>query len=168
MTGKKVVLVCHSLGSLHALLTLSKMDQKTKDEKIQLLMTMGGPYLGSSKAMRQNLGGDPSYLDHFLGHDLGINYYCQNKATNSAGSGVDLYPRDTYFRFQNEPWMQEILSRIKFEKQYLTGEKPDMTTIPLDWFPGPDHNCSAGFEGRRSECLTLLEDLRVPFLKIEN
>ena len=39
-------------------------------------MTVGGPYLGSSKAVRSLLGGDPSYMDKYLGHDVGVNYYC--------------------------------------------------------------------------------------------
>jgi hypothetical protein len=80
---------------------------------------MGGPYLGSTKVLRSNLGGDPSYLDKWLGHDVGINYYCQNKAINSGSSGADLYPKDSFFRFVNEPWMKDIIDRINYEKEFL-------------------------------------------------
>ena len=68
-------------------------------------MTFGAPYLGTSKAVRANLGGDPGYLAHHLGRDVGINYYCQNKAINTGSSGMDLYPKDAFIRFSKEPWM---------------------------------------------------------------
>ena len=66
--------------------------------------------------------------------------------------------------------MQEIQNRIKFEQDYQKGVLPaDLASYPpLSWFPGPLNNCSSGFDGRRSECLTLLDDLRLPILKIEN
>jgi len=69
-------------------------------------MTMGAPYLGSSKAIRAHLGGDPSFLDTFLGKTVGINYYNQNKVINSASSQVDIYPKDTFNIFKDLEWMQ--------------------------------------------------------------
>jgi hypothetical protein len=49
-------------------------------------MTFGTPFLGSTKVLRSNLGGDPGYLSTFLGLNVGINYYCQNKAINTMSS----------------------------------------------------------------------------------
>lgn len=49
-------------------------------------MTMGAPYLGSSKAVRAHVGGDPSFLDTFLYMSVGINFYNQNRAINTASS----------------------------------------------------------------------------------
>lgn len=51
------------------------MTKSEKQNSIATIMTMGAPYLGSSKAVRAHLGGDPSFLDTFLGLTVGINYY---------------------------------------------------------------------------------------------
>lgn len=40
-----------------------------------------------------------------LGLDAGINYYAQQKMAITSSSIVDLYPKDTFFRFRNEEWM---------------------------------------------------------------
>lgn len=96
ITGKKVLLIAHSLGSLYTMHTMNMSPQEWKDKYVSSIITFGAPYLGTSKAIRSNLGGDPGYLSHYLGVDVGMNYYCQNKAINTGSSGMDLYPRDTF------------------------------------------------------------------------
>ena len=51
-TGKKVILVGHSLGNLHILKTLSNMFLGAKREKVLEFISIGAPYLGSSKAVK--------------------------------------------------------------------------------------------------------------------
>lgn len=127
-------------------------------------MTIGGPYLGSTKSVRSNMGGDPGYMDKWLGHDVGINYYCQNKAINSGSSGLDLYPKDTFFRFAQEPWMADIHKRIQMEEEYLKTRIIPNEEFPLDWFPSPSENCTKGFGSRPDSCLTGLSDMTKPFI----
>lgn len=160
------MILTHSLGSLYALHTLAWRTQAWKDANIASLMTVGGPFLGSTKVVRSTLGGDPGYLDKFLGQDLGINYYCQNLAINSQSSTIDIYPKDTYFKFKNAPWMQELQQRIKYEEAYLLNKTDDKTTVPMDWFPSPKEKCTIGFKERPDNCLTLLSDMTKPFLHI--
>jgi hypothetical protein len=40
------------------------------------MLTIGGPFLGTTIALTSNLGGDPGYLSHYFGLEVGINYYC--------------------------------------------------------------------------------------------
>lgn len=73
-----------------------------------------------------------------LSIDAGINWYAQRKMSRTSSSVVDLYPKDTYFRFRTETWMQQILDRIKWDKEFLsTGKRPSRPN-PLNWFPEPD------------------------------
>ncbi|CAD8054511.1 unnamed protein product [Paramecium primaurelia] len=165
ITGKKVTILTHSLGSLHTLNLLGEMTKQQKQDSIATIMTMGAPYLGSSKAIRAHLGGDPSFLDTFLGMTVGINYFNQNKAINSASSQVDIYPKLAFFQYQNEPWMQEILKRIQQEKDFI--EKKTNNVTALSWFPNPNELCT-NLTDFKSECLIHLQDLKEHFIEIEN
>ncbi|CAK70541.1 unnamed protein product (macronuclear) [Paramecium tetraurelia] len=165
ITGKKAIILTHSLGSLHTLNVLGEMTKQEKQDSIATIMTMGAPYLGSSKAIRAHLGGDPSFLDTFLGMTVGINYFNQNKAINSASSQVDIYPKLTFFQYQNEPWMQEILKRIQQEKEFIENKTNNVTA--LSWFPNPKELCT-NLTDFQSACLIHMQDLKEYFIEIED
>jgi len=52
---------------------------------------------------------------------VGINYYSQKKFDYNSGSFFDILPKDAFFRFADEPWMSEILERIKYEDTIANG-----------------------------------------------
>lgn len=68
-------------------------------------MAIGGPLLGATKTFKPSFGGDDSYLINLLVMNTGLNLYSQQKMVYTASSVVDLYPKDAFIRFRNEPWM---------------------------------------------------------------
>ena len=50
ITGKRVVIIAHSMGNFQTVHNLWKMDQKKKDERVARFMSLAGPFLGSAEA----------------------------------------------------------------------------------------------------------------------
>jgi lysophospholipase-3 len=57
-TGKRVVLVSHSMGCLQGLYLLNQQTQEWKDEFIEKWIPLAGPFGGSAKEMRLHASGD--------------------------------------------------------------------------------------------------------------
>ncbi|CAD8144058.1 unnamed protein product [Paramecium octaurelia] len=104
----------HSLGSLYATEAIYNMTPEEK-QKVAGIVTMVGPLLWATKSFKPQVGGDDCYMFKVLSIDAGINWYAQRKMSSTSSSVVDLYPKDTYFRFRSETWMQQILDRIKWD-----------------------------------------------------
>ncbi|CAK71497.1 unnamed protein product (macronuclear) [Paramecium tetraurelia] len=165
LTGKTTYIFGHSLGSLHATEAIYNMTPEEK-QKVAGIVTMAGPLLGATKTFKPQVGGDDSYMFKVLSIDAGINWYAQRKMSRTSSSVVDLYPKDTYFRFRTETWMQQILDRIKWDKEFLsTGKRPSRPN-PLNWFPEPDQICGADFEERSNHCQLLMSDMSEHFLRV--
>lgn len=86
---------------------------------------------------------------------------------HTASSIVDLYPKDTFIRFRNEPWMVELLQRMEADAEFLRSGKFPTSNVPLPWFPTPNSKCGADFTDRPNNCLLLMSDLKDHFLKVE-
>lgn len=84
----------------------------------------------------------------------------------SAPSIVDLYPKDTFTRFRNQPWMKDLLKRMDLDAEYLSSGNFPTTNVPLSWFPTPDKTCGASFSDRPDSCLLMMSDLAESYLKV--
>lgn len=62
LSGKKTILVAHSLGSLHTLDALSTMSVEYKNQKIKQFIAIGPPFIGAPKGFINLIGGDPEYI----------------------------------------------------------------------------------------------------------
>ncbi|CAD8105005.1 unnamed protein product [Paramecium sonneborni] len=167
LTGKKTYIFGHSLGSLHSTEAVYSMSQAEKD-KVAGIVTIAGPLLGATKTFKPQVGGDDSFMFKVLILDAGINWYAQRKMARTSASIVDLYPKDTFTRFRDEPWMQEILDRMQWDKEFIsTGKRPSRPN-PLSWFPEPSEICGADFADRSNHCQLLMHDMSEHFLKVVN
>eukprot|EP00331_Platyophrya_macrostoma_P032674 CAMPEP_0176457938 /NCGR_PEP_ID=MMETSP0127-20121128/32266_1 /TAXON_ID=938130 /ORGANISM="Platyophrya macrostoma, Strain WH" /LENGTH=658 /DNA_ID=CAMNT_0017848353 /DNA_START=140 /DNA_END=2116 /DNA_ORIENTATION=- len=165
LTGKKVVIVAHSLGNLNTLPTLLNMSQEDKDKMIALYVAAGAPYGGASKPTRFMLGGNTEFVfENFIG----FQFYNQRSIMGASSSGFDLIPKDTFFRFKNEPWMIELIERVNLESEYPPDTKrgqefwknyKNTSDIPLSFFPTPAEKCFSGLTERPEACMTLVTDL---------
>ncbi|CAD8112423.1 unnamed protein product [Paramecium sonneborni] len=166
LTGKKTYIFGHSLGTLHSIEAVYNMSQEQKD-KVAGIVTIAGPLLGATKTLKPQIGGDDSFM--FKALDGGINWYAQRKMSRTSASIVDLYPKDTFIRFRDEPWMKEILDRMEWDKEFIsTGKRPSRPN-PLSWFPEPsDEVCGADFADRSNHCQLLIHDMSEHFLKVVN
>ena len=164
LTGKKVVIIGHSLGNLNALSSLNQMSQDDKDRMIAAYVVISPPFAGAPKALMSALGGDPSFQ---FGFGIGINFFTQARLVGGASSTQDLIPKDLYFRFKNETWMQDLLKRAELEKKYdpTTQEgkrfwdQIDLHDLPYSFFPNPSETCFIGFTSRNSQCMIGVSDL---------
>eukprot|EP00331_Platyophrya_macrostoma_P003616 CAMPEP_0176425134 /NCGR_PEP_ID=MMETSP0127-20121128/11226_1 /TAXON_ID=938130 /ORGANISM="Platyophrya macrostoma, Strain WH" /LENGTH=700 /DNA_ID=CAMNT_0017806273 /DNA_START=20 /DNA_END=2122 /DNA_ORIENTATION=+ len=175
LTGKKVIIIGHSLGNLNALNVLTKMSQKDKDRMVANYVSVGAPFGGATKVARMLFGGAKEML--FMDF-VGVQFFNQKKMLAASSSTFDLLPKDTFFRFKNERWMKELVARINLEKTYppdteegakfwLTADKEK---LPLSLFPVPTAACvEQPGRKRPKECLTLLTDLSIePVAVIDN
>lgn len=105
-TGKKVVVIAHSLGTVHSLTSLAYfVTPSNKRKMVRHYVPITPPWLGTVSAIRNMLYGDASYFTKGL-IDSGINKYAQMKFSTASGSTYDLFLRDAFDRFKNESWMK--------------------------------------------------------------
>ena len=57
LTGKKVVLVAHSLGNINTYFQVKKLTRKEKDDMIKTWVQIMPPYFGSLKVQNNCIGG---------------------------------------------------------------------------------------------------------------
>ena len=62
LTGKKVVLVAHSLGNLATHSILTKMSTIQKDELIAHWLALGPPFRGAAKVSEVLIGGNKDFV----------------------------------------------------------------------------------------------------------
>ncbi|EAR82529.1 lecithin-cholesterol acyltransferase (macronuclear) [Tetrahymena thermophila SB210] len=137
LTGKKSVLIAHSLGSLHTLDALTSFEQSFKDQKVKQFIAIGPPFIGAPKSFINIIGGDPSYIQNILGLQVGINFYSQTKFAYSSSSTYDLLPKNTFYEFKDEPWLKELISRIEYEKDPSKFSEAPFKSI----FPERENEC---------------------------
>lgn len=165
LTGKKVVLAGHSLGNLNTLPILARMSQEDKDKMIAAYTSIAAPFGGASKVVRLVMGGDDGFL--YLHQMFGMSFFNQKSVIGTASSTFDLSPRDTFYRFRNETWMQDLLARIELEGKYNPNttegqafwKNTTKNDIPYSFFPGPSETCFTGFTDRPKECIVGISDL---------
>ena len=92
-TGKKVVLFGHSYGNLHILKVLQGMTLAEKKEKVNNFVSVGAPFQGSAKIIKELVGGDSQYIRSVLSFELGFNYFSQKSLTMSSRSLFHFLPR---------------------------------------------------------------------------
>ena len=161
LTGKKVIIVAHSLGNLNTLPVLNSMSQADKDRMIATYVAVTPPFGGAAETVRLFLGGNK---DMIMNKFFGFKFANQRGLIGAAGSGCDLLPKDAFTRFRKEPWMQDLLKRIQMENKIdpntEEGAKAwNSSDVPYPFFPPPTEKCFEGFTERPEECKMLVTDL---------
>jgi hypothetical protein len=128
----------HSYGTLQLLYSLNHfITQTEKDTMIAAYVAAAPPYLGAPSAMRNEMGGNPEIIKKVFGHEyVGLQFRSQMELLTSNPSNFDLYPKDTFFRFADAPWMKQIQERIKYENdpKAYKAEKGE-SQIPFSFLP---------------------------------
>ena len=163
LTGKKVIIIAHSLGNLNTLPVLLKMSQGNKDRMIANYIAVTPPFGGAGGTIRAYLGGDERFM--IFKDIIGFKFANQKGFLGSFASGGDLLPKDTFTRFRSDPWMKDLLTRMQYEKT-VSPYTPEGKAFwksgkyPFSFFPPPTEMCFAGFTERPQECQTLITDLQ--------
>ena len=172
LTGKKVVIVAHSLGNINTLPVLTNMNQEDKDRMIAAYVAVTPPYGGAAKPVKLFMGGEKELL---FGGIYGVQYFNQKSFFSTSASFFDIMPGDSFYRFRDETWMKEMLQRVELEQKYNIKTKEgaefwaaaNKNDLPLSFFPNPSEMCFKGYTKRPEECRTLITDLAAqPIAKI--
>jgi len=167
MTGKKVVIFSHSLGNLNTLPMLNGMSQEDKDRMIAAYTAIAPPYSGSPNLLLYGLaGGNPAFVTSI---GLGVNFFNQGHLSAGASVTQDMVPKDPFFRFKNETWMQELVHRVQMEKANDPATEEGRAfwknikseEVPISFFPNPSEKCFDGYGSRIDECLIGISDMNV-------
>lgn len=159
LTGKKVMLVAHSMGNLNVQFNLWKMSQQDKDQFIARYVALAGPVLGAPESTMGPLG-----MNNFL-EILNTPYISLGVTAGMFRSVIAKYPSTfqlcvkRFFR-ENlaEPWMKMLLQRAKEETEGT--ELTDKQNIINRIFPDTKETCNRGFTGRKSDkCVGYFYDL---------
>jgi len=162
LTGKKTVLLSHSLGNMQALYTLNGMSQADKDEYIAHYVAIMPPYVGATKAADMFLG--DNYFDPF---HAGISSREVQATSATSTSLYDIIPKPTYSQQANEKYMQDLMTRLNAEKLHdpstpegLAWWKENAASMPYQWFPTPNEQCSNGNINERNttQCVMGIQD----------
>ena len=113
LTGKKNILVGHSLGNLNIMYQLSKLSQKFKDKYIHSWTALAPPFLGSAEPSKIAIGGYDEFA--YFGH-FGITYETAVIGFSSFASLYELMLKNMYKLYENEEWFKWVENRIDHEK----------------------------------------------------
>lgn len=150
----------HSFGSIHILKALSGMTLGDKRSKVAEYISIGAPFLGSVKAVKEAIAWDDSLVRRILNIELGFGEYCQKMLALSSGSIVNFLPRTTLDEFRREPWMRKTLAsppdwlptygNFSFDKlsDYISTQ--DLITIANQTYAGNSRDMRRLFTARNS------------------
>ena len=137
VTGKRTVIVGHSLANNRILTSLWKLNQNQKDQMIHSYAAVAPTWLGSAiPLVTLTCGNKDFYSDHY---GLGVNYQHWKDSVGSWVSTFSLVPSSIYRYARLDSWMQAILKRIEYEN----GKTTD--TGPINFIPTRDQVCYSDF-----------------------
>jgi hypothetical protein len=151
LTGKKVVVVAHSMGNLNVYYNVMRTPVKLRKELIYNVLSAGPPFLGSPEVTKSFVYGTNDYYKF----GLGINFKNFQRAVDTELSLYELLPTDFFVRYQNETtWMPQISRRADYENFNKT--TPD--DLQKDqWYNETEKNPFPWFPARDKICNTLIE-----------
>lgn len=152
LTGKKVILVGHSFGSINIYRQLLAMDPAFKKRHVKLWLGLGVPLLGTVKVLQLSLFGISELL--YLNKSIGLHYKSQMEWINRMLSIYELMPVDPFTNFKGSEWIEAVEKRIRYEK----GEVP-FEESGFSFLPKKEEACSPdNFENFPTACLMGLTD----------
>ena len=169
LTGKKVTIIGHSLGNNYVLHALNNMKQEDKDQQIFEYVLIGAPLMGTLNALQAEISGFKEFQFY---NSFGLVFDAQ-KTFLSSPSLFESLPFDTFERFRNTEWMQDILARMEQEKihQLNTSEGNKFWLegeYNLKWFPNPLELCSNNLEKTRNCSPDFIDFSVSPLVRIGN
>lgn len=148
ITGKKVVIVAHSMGNLNTLHNLYNLDQEYKDKKIARWMSLAGPFIGTSKMNNGPLGIDSSFGKTIADINLGITADVYKKTVNLLPSTYELMLRRFFRVNAGKPFLKDIEKRITHERANASIPDDEKELLINKIFPDPTEKCNTGFKQR--------------------
>lgn len=121
LSGKKVLIIAHSMGGLVSLEALSRLSSQEKETKINRLITIGTPYAGSTKALKASIFGTNDFKSKIGALGVHLVKFELTMANQAKMLSLMSYHQlaKSYFwsNSVNEPWYLLAKKRIETENQ---------------------------------------------------
>lgn len=169
LTGKKVTIIGHSLGNNHILHAFNTMDQVEKDQMVFEYIAIGPPFTGTLNSLQAELSG---FKEFQFENVIGLSFNAQKSFLGSP-SLYECLPFDTFERFKDEEWMNEIIERIEQEKKFpanseIGREFWTKNNFSLNWFPSPIETCGNNLDQEKKCSTNLIDFSKEALVKIGN
>ena len=142
ITGKRVTIISHSLGSVVTWRNLLNIEQSKKDSLISRWIAIAPAFLGSQEATINVIGlsGDIQGLKDIY---IPINEQSVYMVMEGFLSLFQLLPKDTMTRFKDTTWMKALNDRMEAESK---GDMIFNSQHPvISLFPHQSAHCTIGF-----------------------
>jgi hypothetical protein len=118
INNKPVILMAHSYGNLVSVDYLYTLSPEEKKQKIARLMSIGAPYLGSSKIVKPLiLGNDEFNIYVKLVINLYVSMENQKIFQNGSPAVFHVMPRMFWIIHKEQDWFKAILTRARIENK---------------------------------------------------
>lgn len=142
LTGKKVVMIAHSLGNLNMYYNLMRIPTKTRQKYVERVVSIAPPFLGSVKVLQDFSFGTAEYFKW----NLGIDFEHFGKVVGGLQSMYEQLPTDTYWKHHDKEWIKQILRRKDYENlgnvQNATSWYNETDSKPFPFQPNRSEICN--------------------------
>jgi len=163
-SGKKALIVAHSLGNINTLYNLGLMTREDKQRLISGWLSVSAPFLGTPKVQKTLVAGNDEYM--ILNGWMGFRFWPFVLTTSNQMSIYELAAKCPFQVYDKEAdWFKKVQQRWKYEEQF---PKIDHKDSGLLFWPKLDDIChEQGFDGFTQECRIGFYDTRtVPAVRI--
>lgn len=163
-TGKKVVVIGHSMGNINILSNLNKMSAKDKQRLIHVWVSIGAPFMGSPKGQKMMVAGTDEFLT-FKGY-LGWKFTPQVLTLTSMLSAYELCAVNPFSSASpDDPFLAALHSRMRYENYFPNVEFKDSG---FSFWPAMTEECYDSYVTiMPTVCAMKLPDLNVtPMIRI--
>lgn len=161
LTGKKVGIIGHSMGNTNILYSLNQLDKETIKNTVYNYLAISPAFLGSLKSNKVLVGGNDEFTTFYgnLGFHFGASVY----ASSNQFSMYEMCAVDAFSVYKDEPWFENILKRMNYEKNPSVGF--DESGIPF--WPSIEDIChEEGIIGISPFCSLGVYDTNKPVIQI--
>eukprot|EP01016_Furgasonia_blochmanni_P045037 TRINITY_DN6302_c0_g1_i6.p1 TRINITY_DN6302_c0_g1~~TRINITY_DN6302_c0_g1_i6.p1 ORF type:complete len:662 (-),score=116.65 TRINITY_DN6302_c0_g1_i6:35-2020(-) len=161
LTGKKVVVIGHSYGTMNGLRAFNKMTQESKDKMIKHFVGMSPTFSGMTETLNFIVGGNKHFI---LPMGLGIKMPAQKIVFEGQASIFDMFPSDPLAIFKGTPWVKEIRRILQKEEA-----KEEWRSSIFDFLPNTREICENHTNPDKKLCGLGILDLKgAPLVRVGN
>lgn len=158
LTGKKIVLLGHSLGNVNIYHQLINLDRDIKKKLIKSWIPVGSAVGGALQAFNAIVAGDDEFM--YFKNTLGIHFHSEILAFNKLLSSYELLPIDFFTYHENKAWLKALEKRIQYEEGQISYEDSG-----FNFLPRLEEKCSpSNFVDYPTDCRMGLFDYRKKYI----
>lgn len=164
-TGKKAIVVAHSLGNLNVLYNLSLMKKELKQKLIFSFVSISAPFMGTPKSQKNLIAGSDEFS--VMNGWLGFHFGPYMETITNQMSVYELSAKCPFKLFDKEEnrWFQAVKKRMKYEAEFPAIDHKDSGFL---FWPKVDQIChESNKPGVNPDCrMDFYDTKEIPTVKI--